>query len=208
MWPMSTRREGGFTLTELSVSMGVFLIFLAFATPFMFGQLRQALETERQVDLQQTARSALRTMVRELRQASELYASSEKPSGKTTLSFGVDLNGDGVIASYTDNTKALEQISYYLSAGTLFRGRQHGQGVPLANDVEAVEFTLFGSNLTFDANGDGVVSETELDRNANGLWDGSELTFATRVQIELTVAEADEAQTYAAEAFLRNQVTG
>ncbi|MGH2723136.1 MAG: PulJ/GspJ family protein [Actinomycetota bacterium] len=205
---MSTRDEGGYTLIELSVVMSVFVIFMAMASPFMFGQLRSAVRTEDRVDIQQEARAALRLMVRELRQAEELYNTTAKPSGQDRLSFGVDLNGDGQLNSYTATSLPLEQVTYYVSGGTLFRGRELGQGQPLAAGVTGLAFTIFGSNPALDTNGDGVVTEDELDLNGNGSWDPQELPNVTRVEVAVTVEHGDARQTYTAQAFLRNRTYG
>lgn len=205
---MSTSDERGYSLTELAVVMSIFLIFMAMATPFMFGQLRGALRTESRVDIQQDARTALRVMTRELRQAKELYSSTDKPSGKNRISFGVDFNNDGKINSYDVDTLALEQVTYYVSSGKLFRGRKQGQGQPLAEGVSQLVFTIYGSNPALDANGDGLVSETELDLNGNGQWDSAELANVTRVRVSVTVSERGESQSYSAQAYLRNRALG
>jgi prepilin-type N-terminal cleavage/methylation domain-containing protein len=205
---MSTRDERGYTLIELSVVMSIFVIFISMATPFMFGQLNSAVRTESRVDVQQEARGALRLMVRELRQAKELYSTTEKPSGNTKLSFGVDLNSDGSINSYNANQLPLEQISYYLSEGTLFRARKQGQEQPLASGVSELAFTIYGSNPALDTNGDGIVTEGELDLNGNGSWDIQELPNVTRIGIAITVEDRDARQTYTAQAFLRNRTYG
>src|SRR5919106_5113100 len=91
------RGERGYTLTELAVVMAVFMIFMSFAGPVMISHLMSAIRTERRVDLQQSARAALRTMVRELRQATALYdevTKPGKPTDRNAISFGIDLNGD------------------------------------------------------------------------------------------------------------------
>jgi hypothetical protein len=193
--------------------MGVFMIFMAFAGPTMFSQIMGAIRTERRVDLQQNARGALRTMVRELRQATELLDEVTKPGKPTTrnvISFGVDLNGDGVINDYNAGT-LLEQITYYRQTGQdiLYRGRKQDQGAPLAENVTLLEFRYFGSNPLFDTNGDGVVREEELNPpDGLGPWSLGELANVTRVQITLTVTERGISQTYTADAFLRNKVVG
>ncbi len=211
---MSTERlsdDRGYTLVEFAVAMGIFLIFMSVVTPFMFSQIQGALRTESRVDLQQNARIALRTMTRELRQGTELYNDGgDKPSGKTEISFGVDFDGNGTIDSYNNNTVPLEQITYYYTPAddTLYRGRKKNFGSPLAEHVEDVTFTLYGSNLVLDGNGDGVVDEDELDTNGNGKIDGPELTNVTRVTIELDMAGGDVTQTFEAQAFMRNRVVG
>jgi prepilin-type N-terminal cleavage/methylation domain-containing protein len=204
---MSTDRavgERGYTLVEFAIAMSVFAILMAIVTPLMFSQIRSGLATQERIGLQQNARTALRTMVREIRQASVLYATVDHPSGNDRLSVGVDYDGNGVIS--TDTAAPMERIVYYLKsdAGTLYRGRKLNQGAPLAENVDVIDFTMYGSNLALDADNDGVVEETEL--NPDGAWTSSELANVTRISITLTVASDDQDQTYEAEAFLRNKV--
>jgi prepilin-type N-terminal cleavage/methylation domain-containing protein len=208
---MSTRRtadERGYTLVEFAVSMSVFLIFMSIATPFMFSQLQGALDTQERVEETQNARTAIRLMTRELRQASTIIDTPpDKPSGPNELSFGVDFDGNAVINAWNNNGAPLEEITYYHSGDTLYRGRRVGQGVPMATGVTGVDFVMYGSNLAFDANSDGVVTATELDTNGNGKVDGPELFNVTRIAITLDVGEnGATAQTYEAQVFLRNRV--
>lgn len=202
--------QRGYTLVELSVAMAVFLIFMAATTPFMFRNLMQALRTETEADLQQGARGSMRVLVRELRQASALYASTDKPSGKNRISFGVDFDGDGTLNSWNDSSKPLEQITYFTSGGGLYRGRKQGQGQLLAENVKEITFTMYGSNLALDANGDGLVTEDELTTFVDGKpnWKAAELANVTRVVISMTVEEGEESQTYTADVWLRNKVVG
>jgi prepilin-type N-terminal cleavage/methylation domain-containing protein len=204
---MSTDRisdERGYTLMEFAVAMTVFTILMAFVTPLMFSQIRSGLNTQERIDLQQSARTGLRTMVRELRQASVLYSDVDHPTGNDRLSFGVDYNGDGVIS--TSGGGVLERIVYYLKSSddALYRGPKYNQGSPLAGDVDTLDFELFGSNLALDTDSDGVVEESEL--NPSGGWTASELANVTRVAISLEVAADGTDQAYEAEAFLRNKV--
>jgi prepilin-type N-terminal cleavage/methylation domain-containing protein len=208
---MSTRREGderGYTLVEFAVSMSVFLIFMAIATPFLFSQLQGALDTQERVEVQQNARTAIRLMTREVRQARALIdIPPNKPTGPDELSFGVDFDGNGVLNAWNNNGAPLEEITYYHQDTTLYRGRRVGQGVPLASGVSGVGFEMFGSNLAFDTNGDGIVTSAELDTNGNGKVEGPELGNVTRIAITLDVGESGgTAQTYKAQVFLRNRV--
>jgi prepilin-type N-terminal cleavage/methylation domain-containing protein len=206
---MSTERtvdERGYTLVEFAIAMSVFAILMSIVTPLMFSQIRSGLETQERIGLQQGARTALRTMVREVRQASVLYATVDNPSGNDRLSVGIDYDGNGVIS--TDVGAPMERITYYLQNDeqTLYRGRKLNQGAPLAENVDVVDFTMYGSNLALDTDSDGVVEETEL--NPDGSWTSSELANVTRISIAMTVASDDQDQTYEAEAFLRNKVVG
>jgi prepilin-type N-terminal cleavage/methylation domain-containing protein len=196
---MATRRrsEAGYTLVELAVTMAILLIFLSFATPVMFSALRQGMRTEDRIDLQNAGRVALRTMTTELRQAEALYVNPpSQPTDKNSVSFGVDLDGDGSISAPT------EQLSYYVEEGVLYRDPNVGPAAPLAESVDTVEFTMFGSNPALDTDGDGVVEETELGGPS---WQSAELANVTRVDIALELAQDDVDQAYSARVFLRNR---
>jgi prepilin-type N-terminal cleavage/methylation domain-containing protein len=199
--------QRGYTLVEFAITMSILAIFMSIATPLLFSQIRSGLDTEQRIDLQQGARTALRTMVRELRQASALYATADNPTGSDRLSFGVDYDGNGTISTGVP----LERITYYRksSDGALYRGPKLNQGQPLAENVDQVIFEMFGSNLALDTNSDGVVGASELNpTDGTGPWTTSELANVTRVVITLTVAEDDVSQTYEAQALLRNRVAG
>ena len=196
---MSTRHrsDAGYTLVELAVTMSILILFLSFATPVMFGALREGLRTEDRIDLQSAGRVALRTMTRELRQAEVLYVNPpSQPTDKNSVSFGVDLDGNTVI------NPATEQLTYYVEEGVLYRDPNVGGGVPLAEHVEDLEFTMFGSNPAFDDDGDGVVEEAEL---GGPLWQTSELANVTRVDISLNLSQDEVEQSYTARVFLRNR---
>lgn len=202
--------ERGYTLVEFAVAMSVFLIVISIVAPLMFSQLRGGLETQERVDLQQSGRTALRTMVRELREASQLLQAADKPTTKNQLSVGLDWDGDGVINGCNVSAPEVpETITYYVvdSKDALYSGCRFGQAVPLADHVKEVTYTMFGSNLAFDADGDGVVEEDELNPPANPSWTDAELANVTRIHITLTMIDNDnQEQVYEAEAFLRNKV--
>lgn len=207
---MSTKRrsgERGYTLVEFAVAMSVFAILMAIVTPLMFGLIRSGLETQGRIGLQQNARSALRTMVRELRQASVLYATVDHPTQGDRVSFGVDYDGNGVIN--TSDAGVVERVVYYKKPGqeVLYRGPKFNQGSPLAENVETLALAMFGSNLILDIDNDGVVEESELNTGGPE-WTTSELSNVTRIAIELKMKDDDTEQTYEAEAFLRNKVSG
>jgi prepilin-type N-terminal cleavage/methylation domain-containing protein len=194
----SRRSEAGYTLVELAVTMAILLIFLSFATPVMFSALQQGMRTEDRIDLQNAGRVALRTMTTELRQAEALYLNLDPPSpptGKNSVSFGVDLDGDNTI-------EAAEQLSYYVEEGVLYRDPNGGAAAPLAESVDTLEFTMYGSNPALDTDGDGVVEETELGGPS---WQSGELANVTRVDIALELAQDDVDQAYSARVFLRNR---
>ena len=193
--------ERGYTLIELSVAMAVFITFMAFAMPFLFGNLQHAIRTENRIDLQQNGRAALRTMVRELRQARSLVSSDDRPSGNNAISFTAHLDGN------PDGTA--NQITYYVQGGQLRRGRDDKSGQPIATDVASLELRFWGSNPAYDTNGNGVVEQNELDQDGNqNNWTATELAQVTRVGVTLVLRASGDEQSYTETVWLRNRVAG
>lgn len=97
------RRDGGFTLIEMLVSM---IVLGALGTVFLttvLGAQKSAQNTSSEQDLNEEARLAINRMARELRQA-DAITEVRNPDGDaydssaiTTITFNADFNGDGCI---------------------------------------------------------------------------------------------------------------
>jgi len=164
------REEGGFTLSEMLVTMMMMLtvmfalysIFDMSIRVFSFGQDK--------VEAAETARVGLDKMARELRAAypvdrvnakTNLFWSAGAPVTPLTspppatgpITFGNDLNGNRrIYDSVTRTLDSGEQITYSVSGTTLMRN-----GAPVAENVQALTLTYFDANGSyFDANGNPV----------------------------------------------------
>jgi type II secretory pathway pseudopilin PulG len=95
------REERGFTLTEMMVTLVIWIVVL-FALYNIFDMsIRVFSFGNNKVEATESARAGIDTMEREIRQAQRLDNSTNPPLfdiwGPTEIRFGRDLNGDGVI---------------------------------------------------------------------------------------------------------------
>lgn len=164
------REEGGFTLTEVLVTMMLMLVVM-FALYSIFDMsIRTFSYGNDKVEAVENARLGLEKMARELRAAypydridnkTYLFWDPANPSAgaaslaSTSVTFGNDLNGSRRIHNtVTGAPDSGEQITYSLSGG----------GTLLRNGAPVVEFVKPGG-LTFtymDAMGNTVTSEANV----------------------------------------------
>jgi type II secretory pathway component PulJ len=164
------REEGGFTLTEMMVSIMIMIVVL-FALYSVFDMsLRVFSFGNNKVEATESARVGLEKMEREIRQA---YAFN-RPSDMhlfdtwtpTQIRFGNDLDGNGVISCpNTSPTPQCEKIGYQVSGNTLGRDNISTGTTntvsnlqPVAGHVQSLAFTYF------DRDGSPAGSEATIDR--------------------------------------------
>lgn len=129
-------RQGGFTLVELLVAMGLFTVLVTITMPALIST-RDSTDTTKAVnDANEEARVALNRMSRELRQASEIRGATLFTSGPyatagfaDSLTFGVDFNGNGTIEA---NAVDAEILTYRFVPDV--NGAGNGQIQLSAND--------------------------------------------------------------------------
>lgn len=226
-------RARGFTLVELLVAAGLFLLLSGMIfTTLMSGAL-QARHTREYNDLNEEARLLLNRMSRELREAqavtsvtnpgaavssagTALYpAYYSAGAGDTSITFDVDFNGNGTIEP--DATDP-ERLTYkYDRANRRVLLLASGESFPvLAAQVEAfsLRYTsrLYQSDGSVDSVKDGTVNWEELDADAitalgnqNHVLDNQELTRLDSITIEVTVLTGARQQTYRTQVDLRNR---
>jgi Tfp pilus assembly protein PilW len=155
------REEGGFTLTEMLVTM-MMMLTVMFALYSIFDMsIRVFSFGNSKMEAVETARVGLDKMVRELRAAypvdrvngkTNLFWSAGAPGTVLTspppaigpITFGNDLNGNRrVYDSATGSLDSGEQITYSVSGTTLMRN-----GDPVAENVQALTLTYFDANGT------------------------------------------------------------
>jgi Tfp pilus assembly protein PilW len=155
------QEEGGFTLTEMLVTM-MMMLTVMFALYSIFDMsIRVFSFGNSKMEAVETARVGLDKMARELRAAytvdrvngkTNLFWSAGAPVTVLTspppatgpITFGNDLNGNRrVYDSATGSLDSGEQITYSVSGTTLMRN-----GDPVAENVQALTLTYFDANGT------------------------------------------------------------
>ena len=210
------RADGGFTLVEVLVAMGLFIMLMSIIMLMVTSASRATQDTRQFTNINEQARIATERLTRELRQAAEIRAVSlpTAPGGDLALTFGVDFNGNQVI----DNVAAdPEVLTYRYDASdeqlTLTANDELGNAVTrpiLSEEVSAFDIQFRSSQWQYDANADGITDWTELDAavgvgNQNHVLDAPELARIDLVWITLGVLEGTHRQTYQTQVSLRNQ---
>ncbi len=153
------REEGGFTLTEMLVTM-MMMLTVMFALYSIFDMSMRVFSFgNNKIEAVETARVGLDKMARELRAAYPVDMVNGKtnlfwntgapttilpspPPATGPITFGNDRNGNRrVYDSATGVLDPGEQITYSLSGTTLLRN-----GDPLADNVQALTLTYFDAN--------------------------------------------------------------
>lgn len=155
-----SKAVGGFTLTEMMVSMAIALAVLAGIAKTFTVQTRQNSAEEQIGQMQQNVRGALDLMLREIRMA------GYKPDGgtfngihistETTLRIKLDLDGTGV-----ETDGATDDISYTFdsAAGQIVRTLNNGaSSAVLADNISVFSFSYL------DANGASTTTSTAVRR--------------------------------------------
>lgn len=217
--------EGGFTIMELLVAISIFLAL----TTVVFSGLTSTVKTVNDVrsitNLTEEARVATERMSRELRQASEIMGAhlpdpascTPGPPASctdyTSVTFGVDFNGDHVLDV---NAADPEIVTYRFDPGsgrlTFTANDLSGTAVTrpiLAANVTMMKLTFTSSSWEYDTNGDGVTDWTEVDASAagnkNNVFDAGEFSLIDSVGITIQLLDGSRAQTYTTQVDLRNR---
>lgn len=187
------RGRGGFTLVELLVAMGLFVVLGSLVMPSVLAVSRGLDNASVTTDISAEARTALNRIARELRQAKALTAANPQQ-----MTVNVDFDADGVIQGSLSDPEVVS-YSYDATAKSVsltatVPGESTTTQPLLAGQVTALTFTYHSSNWIKDANGDGTVTLAEA-----GI-DGID-----RVKIDLTVGRNGRSQTYSTDVTLRNR---
>src|SRR3954452_22974597 len=96
-----THRDEGFTLVELLVAMGIFLLLGSLVMTSVLSMSRATSDVKQFTNINEQARIATERLTRELRQATEIRAAGlpAAAGGDTSLTFGVDFSGNKAIES-------------------------------------------------------------------------------------------------------------
>jgi prepilin-type N-terminal cleavage/methylation domain-containing protein len=219
-------KDGGFTLIEVLVAMGLFLVLMSIIMLTVMSASRATQDTRQFTNINEQARIAVERLTRELRQASEIRSVTLVAGGDQALTFGVDFNGNGVIDDLAADPELLTyRYDHVNQRLTLTANDESGTAVTrpiLSEEVSAFDIQLRSSLWQYDGcratdaagsptgTKDGVTDTTELDTtcgggNNNNVLDATELNRVDLVSITLSVLEGPHRQTYQTQVTLRNR---
>ena len=220
----SSDSQRGMTLVELLVGSTLFLLLSGLVLGSTISTARVAKSSREVNDLNEEARVLINRISRELREAKEIRAVTNpvghgySATSGTSITFWVDLNGDGsdVVATGGDP----EVITYTYQPGTT-SGRVllqvPGNAVPvLAGQVTKFDITYTSSKYQYDGTltgvKDGKVTWEELDGYPSGSAVGNgnrqlddELGSIDSVKIDFSVFKQPRTQNYQTQIALRNR---
>ena len=215
------RLDAGFTLVELMVAMGLFLLLGSLIMTSVLSMSRATTDVRQFTNINEQARIATERLTRELRQAKEITGAVVPAAvgGDTSLTFGVDFNNNQIIDTVTADPEVLtyryDSVAQKL---TLTANDASGTAVTrpiLSEEVSAFQLQFRSSLWQYDGNNptgvrDGITDWTEIDAtpgvgNNNGILDAPELAKIDLVAVTLSVLEGTHQQTYETQVGLRNQ---
>ncbi len=207
--------DEGFTLVELMVAMGLFLLLGSLIMTSVLSMSRATTDVRQFTNINEQARIATERITRELRQAMEIRGAvvPSAPGGNTSVTIGVDFNNSGTVEDIAADPEVLT-YRYDATAQklTLTANDETGTAVTrpvLSEQVSAFSVQFRSSLWQYDANGDGITDWTELDASAignrNGILDTPELDKIDLIAVTLSVLEGSHRQTYETQVGLRNQ---
>jgi prepilin-type N-terminal cleavage/methylation domain-containing protein len=201
------RRQSGFSLVEMLVTLALFFVLSGGFYSVMFSGAEGSDTARTMVHISEGARLSLNRMIRDTREGDYL----SDPSA-TSYHVQVDFDGDGSyenpneIGDYEDLN-----FTYDIAAGAIkLNGEILVEGV---RQIPAQDVFQYSSNfLGYDLNGDGVTTWQELDQaasegvgNNNGLLDGGEVAYISSVSFALRFGQDEETTDFHGEAQLRNR---
>jgi len=144
------RRNPGFTLIEVLISLVIGMVVLAALYAVFTIQNKNFAKQEQIGEMQQIARTAMDSMAREITMAGyDPNKSLPTPApadaaitaaGTTSLSFTSDLNGDG------DTLDANENVTYaFDSANSRITRNTGGGGQPFSENIQGLTFTYYNA---------------------------------------------------------------
>lgn len=209
---MTSRRQEGFTLVELLVTIALFSVVSIGFYSVMLSTVRGSDVTETAVRISEEARAGFNRMIRDVREAEELTITEPDRLGIRT-----DFNNDGQITTNGANSSGdFENLVFErLGAGRRIVVRTCTTCPPftliegiVTRPGQSAVFSYSSNLLEYDANGDGIATCGELNQGL-GLTGGSSCAndtrpFISNVDFAFDVVEDDQRTSFFAQAQLRN----
>ena len=197
MNPKLVANKNGVTLIELLVGLVISGIIIAGIYRVFIAQTRAYTVQEQVVEVQQSIRSAMELMLRDIRMAG--YASNVNP---VTLAASI-FPGDNTLTVRTDAIRVEYQrggnrntVAYYINANSLMRDSDIGGNVTteeLLQNVNPLNFTygvdgIVGFDTSQDGamdyqNGDGIINDNDCRVSAATVNGGNLNIIAIRITL-------------------------
>jgi prepilin-type N-terminal cleavage/methylation domain-containing protein len=186
-----SRGNGGFTLVEILVGIGIFSLVALALTTILLSSTRLGSRTSRRAEVQGGSRQTLSLISTELRQAGADPSIPQAgivgivAADSVSIHIRADLNGDGVMQT----AEPSEEVTYTWADSTNTITRNTGSGaVPVLSNVTALSFRYFDASgnaltpLPLSAANAALVTSIEVSFTAEE-GDSRPVTLATRVNL-------------------------
>jgi type II secretory pathway pseudopilin PulG len=210
----SVRDDSGVSMVEVLVAIGLFGLLSSLLLGFGLGTSRVAQDTNQFANVSEDARLVMERLSRELRQANEVTAvqlPTPSSTDATEITIWIDFDGKG---DKDQDAADPEILTYRWEPSTrllTLTANQGGGAVTrplLSSIVSGFTIDLYSSLWSYDTNGDGRTSWSELDAAPVGNQNGKpdvELARIDVVAISLTVLDGPHKQVYNTQVDLRNR---
>ena len=217
-------RDGGISLVEVLVAMGLFGVLSTLLLGFALGTSKVTDETRKLAGVNEESRLAMERLTRELRQANEILSftlPADPAVDPIALTFWTDFNGNGTKDTSATDPEVLtyrwNPVDHQLTLTANDSGGTSVTRPVLAVNVSAFDLGLYSSLWEYDrekadgsAGADGMTTWNEIDEYApvgdgDGQPDALELELVDLVNVRMTVLDGAHRQTYTSQVDLRNR---
>lgn len=134
----------GFTLVEVIISITIFILVIITISLFQFNVINHSNSSQISLSNIYESEAILKTMIKEMR-TMKSSANGSYPIlnvATSTITFYSDSDGNGII----------EQIRYYLSTTTLYRGKTDPSGTPATYNINNESKKILVTGVRNDSN--------------------------------------------------------
>ena len=134
----------GFTLVEVIISITIFILVIITVSLFQFNVINHSNSSQISLSNIYESEAILKTMIKEMR-TMKSSANGSYPIlnvATSTITFYSDSDGNGII----------EQIRYYLSTTTLYRGKTDPSGTPATYNINNESKKILVTGVRNDSN--------------------------------------------------------
>ena len=209
--------EGGFTLIEILVAIGIFAVVSTAFYQVLFAGARASQRSRSISEVSSEARLGLNRMIRDTRQATNI--TSALP---TSYTIDVDFDGSGSITQAPARNAGgdYEQLSFAFSDGAIYIAACSAAQGPDCGEQETILiegvaqigaqpiFKYSTNHLEFDYNNDGRATQAELDSAASfgtTLTATEKLGYLSDVEYVMSVTDGDPTSNFYGHAQLRSK---